>query len=210
MTYGVGIIGASRVSDGHAQAVAAVPETQLVAIAEPDAQRREAFAGKHACTVYAIHDDLLADPRVDVVMIGLPHFLHTVVTLAACEAGKHIFLEKPMAMTIADCDAIITAAEKAGVKLLVAHTEHFVPAGLAARRLIQGRTIRHRSFCHRYLVPHLRLGKPSALVLEPRGRWRRHVVHEWGPHARSPLLAHRQPDHGRAGLGEQSDGGPEY
>ena len=137
MTYGVGIIGASRVSGGHAAAIAAVPETQLVAIAEPNAQRREEFTRKHPCTGYASHNDLLADPRVDVVMIGLPHFLHTEITLAACAARKHIFLEKPMAMTVADCDAIIAAAEEAGVKLLVAHTEHFVPAGLAARRLIQ-------------------------------------------------------------------------
>ena len=137
MTYGVGIIGASRVSGGHAQAIAAVPETHLVSIAEPDAQRREAFAGEHACTAYANHAELLADPRVDIVMIGLPHFLHTEVTLAACAAGKHVFLEKPMAMTVADCDAINAAAESAGVKLLVAHTEHFLPAGLAARRLIE-------------------------------------------------------------------------
>ena len=137
MTYGVGIIGASRVSGGHAAAIAAVPETQLVAIAEPNAQRRAQFTRKHPCTGYASHNDLLADPRVDVVMIGLPHFLHTEITLAACAARKHIFLEKPMAMTVADCDAIIAAAEEAGVKLLVAHTEHFVPAGLAARRLIQ-------------------------------------------------------------------------
>ena len=137
MTYGVGIIGASRVSGGHAQAIAAVPETQLVGIAEPDAQRREQFTRKHQCTGYVSHDDLLADPRVDVVMIGLPHYLHTEITLAACAARKHIFLEKPMAMTVADCDAIIAAAEEAGVKLLVAHTEHFVPAGLAAKRLIQ-------------------------------------------------------------------------
>ena len=137
MTYGVGIIGASRVSGGHAQAIAAVSETHLVSIAEPDAQRREAFAGEHACTAYANHAELLADPRVDIVMIGLPHFLHTEVTLAACAAGKHVFLEKPMAMTVADCDAINAAAESAGVKLLVAHTEHFVPAGLAARRLIE-------------------------------------------------------------------------
>lgn len=135
--YGVGIIGASRVSGGHAQAIAAVPETRLVAIAEPDAQRREQFTREHSCIGYADHDQLLADPRIDIVMIGLPHFLHTEVTLAACQAGKHIFLEKPMAMTIADCDAIIAAAESAGVKLLVGHTEHFLPAGLAAKRLIQ-------------------------------------------------------------------------
>ena len=109
----------------------------FVAIAEPDAQRREQFTRKHPCTGYAGHDDLLADPQVDIVMIGLPHFLHTEITLAACAARKHIFLEKPMAMTVADCDAIIAAAEEAGVKLLVAHTEHFVPAGLAAKRLIQ-------------------------------------------------------------------------
>ena len=137
MTYGVGIIGASRVSGGHAAAIAAVPETQLVAIAEPDAPRRAQFTRKHPCTGYAGHNDLLADSRVDIIMIGLPHYLHTEVTVAACEAGKHIFLEKPMAMTVADCDAIIAAAEEAGVKLLVAHTEHFVPAGLAAKRLIQ-------------------------------------------------------------------------
>ncbi len=137
MTYGVGIIGASRVSGGHAAAVAAVPETQLVAIAEPDAQRREQFAHNKPCTAYASHAELLADPRVDIVMIGLPHYLHTEVAVAACEAGKHVFLEKPMAMTVADCDAISAAAENAGVKLLVAHTEHFVPAGLAARQLIE-------------------------------------------------------------------------
>ena len=137
MTYGVGIIGASRVSGGHAQAIAAVPETRLAAIAEPDAQRREQFTRAHSCAAYAGHADLLADPQVDVVMIGLPHFLHTEVTLAACAAGKHVFLEKPMAMTLADCDAIISAAAAAGVKLLVAHTEHFLPASLAAKRLIQ-------------------------------------------------------------------------
>lgn len=137
MTYGVGIIGASRVSGGHAQAISAVPETRLAAIAEPDAQRREQFARNHPCAAYASHTDLLADPQVDIVMIGLPHYLHAEVALAACHAGKHIFLEKPMAMTVDDCDAIITAAERAGVKLLVGHTEHFVPAGLAAKRLIQ-------------------------------------------------------------------------
>ncbi len=137
MTYGVGIIGASRVSDGHARAISAVPETRLVAIAEPDAQRREQFTRDRSCIAYASHTELLADPQVDIVMIGLPHFLHTEVTVAACEAGKHIFLEKPMAMTVAACDEIMAAAEKAGVKLLVAHTEHFVPAGLTARRLVQ-------------------------------------------------------------------------
>lgn len=137
MTYGVGIIGASRVSDRHAAAIAAVTETRLAAIAEPDTERREQFVRSHNCTAYAGHEELLADPQVDIVMIGLPHFLHTEVTLAACRAGKHVFLEKPMAMTIADCDAIVAAAESAGVKLLVAHTEHFLPAGLAARQLIQ-------------------------------------------------------------------------
>ena len=137
MTYGVGIIGASRVSGGHAQAIAAVPETRLVAIAEPDAQRREQFTRKHACAAYADHDQLLADPHVDIVMVGLPHFLHTEVARAACRAGKHIFLEKPMAMTLEDCDAIIAAVESAGIKLLVGHTEHFLPAGLAAKRIIQ-------------------------------------------------------------------------
>jgi predicted dehydrogenase len=136
MTYGVGIIGASRVSGGHAQAIAAVPSTELAAIAEPHAQRRKDFAEKHACTAYASHTDLLADPQVDIVIVGLPHFLHTEVTLAACAAGKHIFLEKPMAMTVADCDAVIAATEAAGVKLLVGHTEHFVPGGLEARRLV--------------------------------------------------------------------------
>ena len=137
MTYGVGIIGASRVSGGHAQAIAAVPQTRLAAIAEPDAPRREQFAREHPCAAYADHTDLLADPDIDIVVIGLPHYLHTEVTLAACNAGKHVFLEKPMAMTVADCDAIIDSAAAAGIKLLVAHTEHFLPAGLAAKRLIQ-------------------------------------------------------------------------
>lgn len=79
---------------------------------------------------------IMADPKVDAVFVCTPDNLHAEHAIAALEAGKHVFLEKPMAITIADCDAIIAASEKSGAKLYVGHNMRFFPVVRKMRELI--------------------------------------------------------------------------
>src|SRR6202030_2727464 len=86
-----------------------------------------------------IHSDirgLCEDPTIDAVYIATPHQFHVEHASLAAAAGKHIILEKPMALTLADCDAITAAVEKSGVRLVIGHTHAFDPAIRAMRTMI--------------------------------------------------------------------------
>jgi predicted dehydrogenase len=134
---GIGIIGAGRICSAHATAALALPETRLAAIADVDETRVAAATQTYGCKGYLGYEALLTDPDVDAVVIGLPHFLHREVTERSLQAGKHVLLEKPMAMTVEECDAMLAAAESAGKSLMVAHSQHYFPQNLAARELIR-------------------------------------------------------------------------
>jgi predicted dehydrogenase len=134
---GVGIIGGGRVAHAHARATAANGATlSLRGIAEVDAERAAALGERYDCPSYTDYHDLLAQPDVNVVTIALPNVLHASAAMDAIAAGKHVFVEKPMALTLEECDAMIAAAEKARVKLMVGHTQHFFALNLAAHRLL--------------------------------------------------------------------------
>jgi phthalate 4,5-cis-dihydrodiol dehydrogenase len=79
---------------------------------------------------------LAADPAVEVIYIATPHQFHAPMAIMAAEHGKHVILEKPMALTLADCDAIIAAVERNKVQLIVGHTHAFDPAVRAMRGMI--------------------------------------------------------------------------
>ena len=106
----IGIIGAGRISGAHARAASASGEARLAGIAEVDAARRERAGSLYDCPVHAGAGALLEDGGVDAVVVALPHWLHCEVTVAALNAGKHVLVEKPMAMTVAECDEMISAA----------------------------------------------------------------------------------------------------
>lgn len=80
--------------------------------------------------------DLLADPKIDAVDLCLPPHLHRVATLAALQAGKHVLVEKPMALTASECDQMVKAAAKAKKQVLVGHVLPFLPEYAAARKII--------------------------------------------------------------------------
>ncbi len=82
-------------------------------------------------------EELLRDPSIDLVDLCLPPHLHAEATLQALAAGKHVFVEKPMALTTEDCDRMVEAARKAGKQLLVGHVLPFFPEYAEARRLIE-------------------------------------------------------------------------
>ena len=79
---------------------------------------------------------LLGDPKIDVVDICLPPNLHATASIAALQAGKHVFVEKPMGLTAAECDKMVKAAQKAGKQILVGHVLPFLPEYAMARKLI--------------------------------------------------------------------------
>jgi phthalate 4,5-cis-dihydrodiol dehydrogenase len=128
---GLGMAGAVMV-----RAAAAHPGVKLITAAEPDHDTRNAFARDFNTPTYALLMELCDDPRIEAVYVATPHQFHRSHAVALAEAGKHIILEKPMALTLADCDAIIAAVERAGVQLIVGHTHAFDPAVRAMRQIV--------------------------------------------------------------------------
>lgn len=134
---GIGIIGAGRICAAHAASALALPETQLVGIADVDAARLAQATERYGCRGYAGYQEMLQDDAVQAVIIGLPHFLHRDVTVGCLQAGRHVLLEKPMAMTVPECDAMIAAAAASGKNLMVAHSQQFFPVNQEVRKVLR-------------------------------------------------------------------------
>src|SRR5947207_4321932 len=132
MLIRVGLIGAGVMGRAHAQALSSVPQAQIIAVADPILERAQALAGPYKAQAYADYRDLLDD--VDAVWICTPSFLHCEQATTAAAAGKHLFVEKPLALSIADGQAIIAAARTAQVRLMVGHVFHFYPVFQEAYR----------------------------------------------------------------------------
>jgi myo-inositol 2-dehydrogenase/D-chiro-inositol 1-dehydrogenase len=135
---GVGLIGSGRMGAFHAETVARrVPGARLVAVADPAPGAADrltgALGGGRAYTDVA---QLWADPEVDAVVIAAPARSHADLVVAASAAGKHVFCEKPMAVTLADADRAIDAARSAGVVLQVGFNRRFAADWRAARNLL--------------------------------------------------------------------------
>ncbi|HEY4632651.1 MAG TPA: Gfo/Idh/MocA family oxidoreductase [Candidatus Limnocylindrales bacterium] len=110
-----GILGPGRIAPRIVRAVATCPRAVLVAAAGRDAGRAARFAEEHRIArSYGSFDALLADPEVDVVYVALPNHLHAEWTVAALDAGKHVLCEKPLALSVAEVDAIIAASQRSG------------------------------------------------------------------------------------------------
>jgi phthalate 4,5-cis-dihydrodiol dehydrogenase len=118
------------------RAAAAHPGVKLVGVAEPNAETRNAFARDFNTPSYALLRELCDDRRIEAVYVATPHQFHASHAESLAAAGKHIILEKPMALTLADCDAIIDAVERAGVHLIVGHTHAFDPAVREMARIV--------------------------------------------------------------------------
>lgn len=133
---GLGVAGLGMAGAVMVHAAAAHPGVVLAAAADPYPAPRDAFARDHNARGYADVTELVADPAVEVVYIATPHQFHREHAVLAAQHGKHVILEKPMALTLADCDAIIEAAERHEVHLVVGHTHAFDPAVRLMRRII--------------------------------------------------------------------------
>ncbi len=121
----VGIVGLGRAYSFMAPAFAADPRFEIVAGADPRPAARAQFAKDWQARTYATIDDLVADAGVEIVYVASPHGLHCAHVTAAAAHGKHLLVEKPMALSLAECRAMIAAVDKAGVTMVVGHSHSF-------------------------------------------------------------------------------------
>jgi phthalate 4,5-cis-dihydrodiol dehydrogenase len=108
----------------------------LVAAVEPRAEARARFAAEFSAKTYETVEALCDDPEVDAVYIATPHQHHAAHATLAAARGKHLLIEKPLALTLDECNAIIEAVQRAGVQLVVGHSHSFDAPVARARSLI--------------------------------------------------------------------------
>jgi myo-inositol 2-dehydrogenase/D-chiro-inositol 1-dehydrogenase/scyllo-inositol 2-dehydrogenase (NAD+) len=137
-TLGFGILGSGNMARVYADALATQVEGGRF-VATALGSRAPGFASEYGAEVEPSSEALLARPDIDVVVITTPHSTHLALGVETARAGKHVYLEKPMALNVAECDAIIAAARDAGVLLTVAkQTRHFQMSMKAKELLDQG------------------------------------------------------------------------
>lgn len=135
MSVGFGLLGSGFMAHTYAQCLAKhVPDGHLVAVA--GGSRAPKLAEEYGVAVEASSEALLARDDIQAVIIATPHSTHLPLTRAAASAGKHIYIEKPMAVTLADCDAMIAACQDAGVLLNVNNVTRHRASPVTAKRLI--------------------------------------------------------------------------
>lgn len=140
---GIGVIACGGIAqEAHLPNYASHPKAQLVAVADIDEARAREVAERFGVPhVYTDYRDLLARDDIQAVSVCTPNYLHAPQTIAAAEAGKHILCEKPMATNLADANAMIAAAEQAGVQLMVGFSHRFHHFVRKAREIIADDTI---------------------------------------------------------------------
>jgi predicted dehydrogenase len=134
----VAIVGCGRISDLHELGYRGRQDARIVAVCDTNRKRARAQARAWGVdVVYTDYSKLLVDPEVDLVELLVPHHLHAGMAVAACQAGKHVSVQKPMALTVAEADQMIAAAGRAGVVLRVYENFVFYEPHVRARQMIE-------------------------------------------------------------------------
>lgn len=149
------VIGLGWFGEKHCEVLASLAGVELFALCTRRADRLRELAGRYGVRhTYSDYRELLANPEIHAVSVVTMWDQHTGPTLAALRSGKHVFLEKPMASTVEDCDAIVEAARAAPGFLMVGHICRFNPRYAAARSAIaEGRIGKVLSMYARRNIP---------------------------------------------------------
>ena len=133
----IGIIGCGKIAQvRHIPEYAENPDVKLAAFFSPNRARAQEQADKYGGKVYDTAEALLADPEIDAVSICAANYAHAELSIQALNAGKHVLCEKPMATTLADCEAMVECAKKNGKFLMIGHNQRLAKAHMEAKRLI--------------------------------------------------------------------------
>ncbi|EHB62264.1 MULTISPECIES: Gfo/Idh/MocA family protein [Paenibacillus] len=147
-----GIIGCGIIADIHAQCIESTDEAELAAVFDTKPESAAAFVEKYGGDVCGSLEELLARPDVEAVCICTPSGLHADQTVLAAKAGKHVLVEKPMAIRLEDAERMIEACHEAGVRLATVFPRRMSPQANYARQLIQEGRLGKLSLCSAYVM----------------------------------------------------------
>ena len=133
----LGIAGLGLAGSFMIRAAAVHPHIKLCAGMDPLPRPREAFARQFGANVYSDFRELCRDASVEAIYIASPHRFHAAQAIEAMEHGKHVLVEKPLALTIEECDAVVDAVDRTKMQLIVGHTHAFDPNVREMHRMIQ-------------------------------------------------------------------------
>jgi len=182
------MIGCGNIAQSHMSAISELPDAEIAVAVDIVRERAEEavrkFGARRAATST---EEALSDAAVDAVSICLPPSLHEQHAVMAARAGKHILTEKPMAITLAECDTMIAAAEDAAVTLMVGQVLRFREANQEARRLILDGAIGQPSNIIRRRHSYTRESKNEPWSIDPSvaGGW---VLYGFGSHELDAIL----------------------
>lgn len=132
-----GIIGCGAAANFHSLGIKRDPNPILkyVTVFDVNEKQLKRFSKRNKLTPYNDLDDFLKSD-IDAVLITVPHYLHASITKAVAEAGKHVLCEKPMAPTLEECNEMIEATKKAGVKFMIAENHRFLPVHVSIKDMV--------------------------------------------------------------------------
>ena len=133
----VAVVGLGNMGRNHVRVLSELPQVELVGLADPSEASRKALRFvPPSARVWAEHRELLAEARPDAVVVAVPSELHRAVGIDCFEAGAHVLVEKPIAKTLEDGQALCDAATRTRKKLMVGQVERFNPAVIELRRRV--------------------------------------------------------------------------
>jgi len=136
----IGVVGVGVMGSNHARVLSELPGVRLAGIVDPDSSQRDFVARTLGCTWFADLEALIRS-GVDAVTVAAPTHFHRDIALECIARGIHLLVEKPIASTIEEGRAIVAAARRAGVTLMVGHVERFNPAVESIKRAIKNQDI---------------------------------------------------------------------
>jgi len=138
--FRIAVIGCGRISKNHFEAIDKIDGLELVAVCDADAERARQAGEQWKVPWFISYERILAESKADIVTVATPSGLHPEHGIAAAKAGKHVVMEKPMAISLSGADALVHACDKAGVQLFVVKQNRLnPPVQLLKRAVDRGR-----------------------------------------------------------------------
>ena len=134
--FKIAIVGTGAIAKAHTNAIAAHPELEVACVCDINEERAKSFSDTLGVPYFLNYKDIPSSVECDAVILNLPHGLHKEAAIFFLESGIHVLVEKPMANTVEECDAMIAAAEKSGKKIAIAHPQRFSRANMFVKEII--------------------------------------------------------------------------
>ena len=147
-TLRFGILGCGVIAGVHAEAIGSLDEAELAGASDFNAQFGRQFCEKRGVRFYDSYDEMLADESIDVISVCTPSHCHADNAIRALRAGKHVVLEKPMALTMEEAERVASVCEETGLKLTVVSQLRFSPDIQKVKRLVEEGAFGRLVFCN--------------------------------------------------------------